>query len=142
MTIRRKTIPLKCGGSEGLFIAARGLFKRASETTLQSKIAIIPSNSTFAHPEHDPLFPYAWTDRLSETFANLDLAMFPGVGHFPHREDPDRATAEIAGFFEAHRLGLIGNNQEGVGPPDAIKTGGPVPRHCNSGREGRLRRSA
>jgi pimeloyl-ACP methyl ester carboxylesterase len=50
--------------------------------------------------EHDPLFPYAWTDRLGETFANLDLAMFPGVGHFPHREDPDRASAEIAGFFE------------------------------------------
>jgi pimeloyl-ACP methyl ester carboxylesterase len=53
--------------------------------------------------EHDPLFPYAWTDRLGETFANLDLAMFGGVGHFPHREDPDRAAAEIAGFFEKMR---------------------------------------
>jgi pimeloyl-ACP methyl ester carboxylesterase len=50
--------------------------------------------------EYDPLFPYVWTDRLSETFANLDLAMVSGVGHFPHREDPDRAAAEIAGFFE------------------------------------------
>src|SRR6185503_9191353 len=40
--------------------------------------------------EHDPLFPYQWTDRLGETFTNLDLAMFPDVGHFPHREDPDR----------------------------------------------------
>ncbi len=51
--------------------------------------------------EHDPLFPYAWTDRLGETFTDLDLAMFEGVGHFPHREDPDRAAAEIARFFEA-----------------------------------------
>jgi pimeloyl-ACP methyl ester carboxylesterase len=50
--------------------------------------------------EHDPLFPYAWTDRLSETFATLDLAPFPGVGHFPHRENPDRASAEIAAFFD------------------------------------------
>jgi pimeloyl-ACP methyl ester carboxylesterase len=50
--------------------------------------------------EHDPLFPYAWTDRLGETFSDLDLEMFPDVGHFPHREDPDRAAAEIAGFFE------------------------------------------
>jgi pimeloyl-ACP methyl ester carboxylesterase len=50
--------------------------------------------------EHDPLFPYAWTDRMSETFSNLDLAMFSGVGHFPHREDPDRAAGEIAGFFQ------------------------------------------
>ena len=49
--------------------------------------------------EHDPLFPYAWTDRLGETFTNLDLACFKGVGHFPHREDPERAAAEIAGFF-------------------------------------------
>jgi pimeloyl-ACP methyl ester carboxylesterase len=48
---------------------------------------------------YDPLFPYAWTDRLGETFADLDLALFPGVGHFPHREDPDRAAREIAEFF-------------------------------------------
>ncbi len=50
--------------------------------------------------EHDPLYPYPWTDRLGETFAQLDLAPFPGVGHFPHREDPDRAAAMIAEAFE------------------------------------------
>ncbi|GAC1347943.1 MAG: alpha/beta hydrolase [Acetobacteraceae bacterium] len=49
--------------------------------------------------EHDSIFPYAWTDRLGETFADLDLACLPDVGHFPHREDPDRAAAEIAAFF-------------------------------------------
>jgi pimeloyl-ACP methyl ester carboxylesterase len=42
-------------------------------------------------------------DRLNETFPDLDLAAFPGVGHFPHREDPDRAAQEIDGFFA--RLG-------------------------------------
>jgi len=50
--------------------------------------------------EHDPLFPYAWTDRMAETFKNLDLALFTGVGHFPHREAPDRAASEIDSFFE------------------------------------------
>ena len=50
--------------------------------------------------EHDPLFPFSWTDRMHETFSKLDLAMFSGVGHFPHREDPDRAASEIAAFFE------------------------------------------
>ncbi|MBV8851344.1 MAG: alpha/beta hydrolase [Methylobacteriaceae bacterium] len=50
--------------------------------------------------EHDPLFPYEWTDRLGETFSDLDAAMFSGVGHFPHREDPDRAAKEIADFFQ------------------------------------------
>ena len=56
--------------------------------------------------EHDPLFPYAWTDRLHETFTNLDRAMFAGVGHFPHCEDPDRASEEIAAFFK--RIGWSG----------------------------------
>lgn len=50
--------------------------------------------------EHDPVFPYSWTDRLGETFKSLDLDIFPGVGHFAHREDPDRAATEIAGFFD------------------------------------------
>jgi pimeloyl-ACP methyl ester carboxylesterase len=49
--------------------------------------------------EHDPIFPAAWTDRLGETFPNLDLAIFSGVGHFPHREAPERAATEIAAFF-------------------------------------------
>ena len=50
--------------------------------------------------EHDPVLPYAWTDRLPDTFANLDFAQFPDVGHFPHREDPERAAAEIGSFFQ------------------------------------------
>ena len=49
--------------------------------------------------EHDVLFPYSWTDRLGETFEHLDLAPFPEVGHFPHREAPDRAAREIDDFF-------------------------------------------
>lgn len=50
--------------------------------------------------DHDPTFDPAWTDRLPEFFSNLDFAPFPGVGHFPHREDPDRAAHEIANFFD------------------------------------------
>ena len=49
--------------------------------------------------EHDPLFPPAWTDKLGDTFTDLDLAIFQGVGHFPHMEAPERAAAEIARFF-------------------------------------------
>jgi pimeloyl-ACP methyl ester carboxylesterase len=74
------------------------------------RIAMMKGNAPVLQPitvptcvrwaEHDPLFPYAWTDRLGEAFADLDLALFPGVGHFPHREDPDHAAAEIADFFK------------------------------------------
>ena len=53
---------------------------------------------------HDPLFPAAWTDRLGETFTDLDLAILPDVGHFPHREAPETAAHEIAAFFA--RIGL------------------------------------
>ncbi len=49
--------------------------------------------------QHDVLFPPEWTDRLGETFTDLDMSILPDVGHFPHREDPDRAAAEIAAFF-------------------------------------------
>jgi pimeloyl-ACP methyl ester carboxylesterase len=48
---------------------------------------------------HDTVLLSDWVDRLGETFSNLDCALFPGVGHFPHREDPDRAADEIARFF-------------------------------------------
>jgi len=50
-------------------------------------------------PEHDKLFDPAWTDTLPRYFERLDLKIFPGVGHFPHREDPDTAATEIASFF-------------------------------------------
>ena len=49
--------------------------------------------------EYDSLFPTAWTDTLGETFTDLDFAIFPDVGHFPHREDPAAAAVEIARFF-------------------------------------------
>ena len=50
--------------------------------------------------EHDSIYPFEWTDRLGETFTDLDFAKFEGVGHFPHRENPDRAAAEIGTFFD------------------------------------------
>ena len=53
--------------------------------------------------EHDPVLKVEWADRLGEYFTDLDFAPMDGLGHFPHREDPDRAASAIADFFE--RLG-------------------------------------
>lgn len=47
----------------------------------------------------DAIFPVGWVDRLGEVFSDLDVGVMEGVGHFPHREDPDRAAGEIGGFF-------------------------------------------
>jgi pimeloyl-ACP methyl ester carboxylesterase len=48
----------------------------------------------------DPVLKVEWIDRLDEHFADLDAAPLAGLGHFPHREDPDRAAAEIAAWLE------------------------------------------
>ena len=64
------------------------------------KLPLIEIPTCVRWAEHDPVLPYAWTDHLSDTFAHLDLAQFPDVGHFPHREDPEHAAEEIASFFK------------------------------------------
>src|SRR4029434_2763204 len=76
-------------------------------------------------PEQDPLCPYEWIDRLGETFVNLDLAPFPDVGHFPHREDPDRAATEISAFFD--RLGWRSTSP--TNPARSFLT--PTPAHAH-----------
>jgi pimeloyl-ACP methyl ester carboxylesterase len=98
---------LKPGNLEGGFAH----YKAAHAGRIAMMKGETPSLPPIATPtcvrwaEHDPLFPYAWADRLGETFANLDLALFPGVGHFPHREDPDRTAREIDAFFRGGREG-------------------------------------
>jgi pimeloyl-ACP methyl ester carboxylesterase len=48
----------------------------------------------------DPVLKVEWMDRIGEFFTDADAQPLHGLGHFPHREDPDRAAAEIAGFFD------------------------------------------
>jgi len=44
--------------------------------------------TTVLWPEHDPLFPVAWSDRLDEFLAEVDLQVLDGVGHFVPLEAP------------------------------------------------------
>jgi pimeloyl-ACP methyl ester carboxylesterase len=60
----------------------------------------IPLPTCVRWAQCDPTLPAEWSDRLGETFPDLDYAPFPDAGHFPHREQPDRAAAEIAAFFD------------------------------------------
>ena len=92
---------LKPGNLEGGFAYYRG----AQEQRLAMLRGEAPGPLPVTVPtavrwaEHDPIFPVSWTDRLGEYFADLDLAVMPGVGHYPHREDPDAAAAAIGQFF-------------------------------------------
>jgi pimeloyl-ACP methyl ester carboxylesterase len=47
-------------------------------------------------PEHDPLFPVEWADRLDQFMSNFSLKFMPGVGHFSPTETPETFAAEIS----------------------------------------------
>jgi pimeloyl-ACP methyl ester carboxylesterase len=50
--------------------------------------------TTVLWPEHDPLFPRAWSDRLDEFFSDITVSFVDGAGHFAPLEYPaDFATA-------------------------------------------------
>lgn len=48
----------------------------------------------------DPVLRAAWTDRLPDYFADVEIDVAPEAGHFVHYERPDLANAEIVRFFE------------------------------------------
>jgi pimeloyl-ACP methyl ester carboxylesterase len=58
----------------------------------QDRIAV---PATVLWPEHDPLFPREWSDRLGEFFAEASLVYLDGVGHFTPREAAGRFAAAV-----------------------------------------------
>src|SRR5215472_4260548 len=46
-------------------------------------------------PEHDPLFPREWSDRLEEFFSRVRLRFVDGAGHFAPLEYPDVIAGEV-----------------------------------------------
>jgi pimeloyl-ACP methyl ester carboxylesterase len=53
--------------------------------------------TTILWPEHDPLFPPAWSDRLGEFFGDVEVRHLAGVGHFTPVEAPEAFAAAIRG---------------------------------------------
>jgi pimeloyl-ACP methyl ester carboxylesterase len=51
--------------------------------------------ATILWPEHDPLFPRAWSDRLGEFFGDVRVRHLDGVGHFTPVEAPEAFAAAI-----------------------------------------------
>jgi pimeloyl-ACP methyl ester carboxylesterase len=52
-------------------------------------------------PEHDPLFPPTWSDRLDAFFADADLQVLDGVGHFVPLEAPAAVADAIRRRLDA-----------------------------------------
>jgi pimeloyl-ACP methyl ester carboxylesterase len=86
----------------GAFAASIGWYRSGSGTVATSLAERSPAPeariqvpTTVLWPEHDPLFPPAWGDRLDEFFADVTREDLAGVGHFSPLEAPDRFAAAI-----------------------------------------------
>ena len=54
-------------------------------------------------PEHDPLFPREWGDRLGDFFADFTITDMPGTGHFSPLEAPEAFAAAIRALSASTR---------------------------------------
>jgi len=51
--------------------------------------------ATVLWPEHDPLFPREWSDRIGEFFSAATLTWLDGAGHFSPLEAPEAFAAAV-----------------------------------------------
>ena len=86
----------------GAFTASIGWYRSGAGTVARSLSEQVPAPldriavpTTVLWPEHDPLFPRAWSDRLDEFYADVDLQFVDGVGHYVPLEAPERVAEAI-----------------------------------------------
>lgn len=86
----------------GAFTASIGWYRAGSGTvasslaeTLPEPTDRIPIETTVLWPDHDPLFPPAWGDRLNAFFSRAELRSLSGVGHFVPVEAPHEFATAI-----------------------------------------------
>ena len=79
----------------GAFVASINWYRSGSGTVATSLAEQPPAPSeriavptTVLWQEHDPLFPRAWSDRLGDHFADVQVRPLDGVGHFTPLEAP------------------------------------------------------
>jgi pimeloyl-ACP methyl ester carboxylesterase len=80
----------------GAFTASIAWYRSGSSgvaTALAEKPHRIAPPTTVLWPEHDPLFPPAWADRLDEFFDDHELHHLAGVGHYVPLEAPQAVAA-------------------------------------------------
>jgi pimeloyl-ACP methyl ester carboxylesterase len=89
-------------GAPGAFAASVAWYRAGSGTVARSLAEVAPAPAdrlrvptTVLWPEHDPLFPREWSDRLAEFFVDFRLRPVDGVGHFLPLEAPAVLAEEI-----------------------------------------------
>jgi pimeloyl-ACP methyl ester carboxylesterase len=89
-------------GAPGAFAASVAWYRAGSGTVARALAEVTPEPAdrlrvptTVLWPEHDPLFPREWSDRLSEFFENVRLRPVDGIGHFLPLEAPAVLAEEV-----------------------------------------------
>ncbi|GAA5124782.1 alpha/beta hydrolase [Pseudonocardia adelaidensis] len=90
-------------GRAGAFVASINWYRAGSGAIARSLAERVPAPAdrlgvptTVLWPEHDPLFPRAWSDRLEQFLSDVELRPLDGAGHFAPLEAPDAFAAAIA----------------------------------------------
>ena len=91
----------------GAFTASIGWYRAGSGTVARSLAETVPDpcerisvNTTILWPEHDPLFPQAWGDRVNDFFSRAVVRNLPGVGHFVPVEAPKDFASAICDVLD------------------------------------------
>jgi pimeloyl-ACP methyl ester carboxylesterase len=88
--------------SVGWYRAGSGMVATSLAEQPPAPGARIAVPTTVLWPEHDPLFPRAWSDRLEEFFSAAELEWLDGVGHFTPVEAPQAFAAAIRRRLARH----------------------------------------
>src|SRR5215210_6188010 len=86
----------------GAFVASINWYRAGSGGVAMSLAEQVPAPqdriaqpTRVLWPEHDPLFPREWGDRLDEFFADVTITDMPATGHFSPLEAPEAFAAAI-----------------------------------------------
>ena len=89
-------------GQPGAFAASIAWYRAGAGSVATSLAERAPAPAdriavpvTVLWPEHDPLFPREWSDRIGEFFAAAELTWLDGAGHFSPLEAPAEFAAAV-----------------------------------------------
>ena len=103
-------------GPPGAFTASIAWYRAGAGSVAASLAEQVPDPgdriampTTVLWPEHDPLFPREWSDRIGEFFADPRLTWLDGAGHFSPLEAP--------GAFAAAVVAAVGTGPDMISQP-------------------------
>jgi pimeloyl-ACP methyl ester carboxylesterase len=90
----------------GAFTASVQWYRAGGGTTATATAETAPARedrlatpTVVLWPEHDPLFPVEWSDRIDDFFGQARLRLVPGAGHFAPLEFPGVIAEEVRAFL-------------------------------------------